>query len=98
MRRYETKTVEFEQTLCVELVCDICHRSRKGTNRWETGCYEVNETEVKITVHQKEGTSYPDGGSGDELIIDICPECFKEKLVPWVESHGSKIEQKEWDW
>jgi hypothetical protein len=98
MRRYETKTVEVERTNCVKLVCDLCHRIREGTDQWEACCYEVNDTEVQVTVRQKEGKSYPDCGFGDEVVIDICPECFKTKLIPWVESHGTVIERKDWNW
>jgi len=98
MRHYETKTVAVERRVCVSITCDLCHRTQEGTDRWEAAMYEINETQVQITVLQKEGSSYPDGGSGDEVVIDICPECFKGKLIPWVESHGTRVERKDWDW
>jgi len=58
----------------------------------------VNETEVSVTVKQKEGESYPDGGSGTEYEIDLCPDCFKNRLVPWLKSEGANIGEMEWDW
>ena len=49
--------------------------------------YEVKETEIRL----KTGSNYPEGGSGEETTIDICPECFTEKLIPWVKSQGGGI-------
>ena len=98
MRQYETKMVEVERINCVNITCDICRMVREGTDQWESSYYEINETTIEITVHQKKGSNFPDGGSGDEVVIDICPECFKNKLIPWVESYGTKIERKNWDW
>ena len=46
----------------------------------------------------KTGSNYPEGGSGEETTIDICPDCFKDKLIPWVESFGGKPTVKEWNW
>lgn len=76
-----------------KLKCDICQRD--FDNHWDRQfSYEVLETVVKF----KTGESFPEGGSGKEIIIDICPECFKRTLVPFIESFGSKIVEKEWDW
>jgi len=49
-------------------------------------------------MKQKEGSNYPEGGTGTEYEIDLCPKCFKERLVPWLKSEGAAIEEKEWDW
>lgn len=77
--------------------CDLCGLTAK-TNEWGASSYEVCETEVEITIRQKEGSSYPEGGQGTEFEVDLCPKCFKEKLVPWLRSQGAKIEEREWDW
>ncbi len=29
----------------------------------------------------KKGYQYPEGGSGIEVNIDICPECFENKII-----------------
>jgi len=65
-------------------------------NNWSQSFYEVNETEVSVTVKQREGSSYPEGGMGTEYDIDLCPKCFKERFVPWLVSQGANIEQKDW--
>jgi hypothetical protein len=93
MKTYQKKQVTREETYLVEMKCDLC----SGTSRnddWTTGSYEVNETQIRW----KEGDSYPEGGSGTEIEVDICPECFKTKLIPWLESQGAAIRKKEWDW
>lgn len=99
MKIYETKTVPArEVTNCVGRTCDLCGHSSKSDG-WNCGIYEVNETTVSVSVHQKEGSSYPEGGSGTEYDIDLCPVCFKNELVPWLKSRGAKnIQEKEWDW
>ena len=81
-----------EYDALVETKCDLCGKTT--TKEWKGHSDDAAETEVRF----KTGTIYPEGGSGDETTIDICPECFRTKLIPWVESHGGKPTTKEWDW
>jgi hypothetical protein len=77
-----------------ETKCDICGKVFRGSD-WDAEVYEISETEVRY----KEGNSYPDSGSGTETKIDVCPDCFKTKLIPWVKSFGiSDPKAEEWDW
>ena len=76
--------------------CDLC--GKIGADSWGGGCYEVLETEMTVTIIQKEGNSYPEGGTGTEYEIDLCPDCFKSRLVPWLISQGANIQENEWDW
>jgi hypothetical protein len=98
MRHYEKvkvpeKTVEKH----IKTTCDICNK--EATNGgWETSSYEINETEVRVEVRQKDGNSYPGSGWGEQFCADICPECFKGKLIPWLKEQGCKAEVEEWDW
>lgn len=98
--REVTETVELKEvkTKHIKITCDICKREAKKGSWNEGGVYEINETEIEVTVRQKEGTNYPEGGQGFEMVVDLCPVCFKEKLVPWLESQGAVIEEKPWDW
>jgi hypothetical protein len=76
------------------ITCDICGREGKDDD-WEARGYDVCEVEVR----HKQGVNYPDSGDGDEIDLDVCPECFREKLVPFIESFGRvKIKPKEWSW
>jgi hypothetical protein len=78
--------------------CDLCGVMSRGEH-WEAkGIYESNETIIAVEVMQKEGANYYDGGSGTKYEVDLCPTCFKEKLIPWLNSQGAEIKQEEWDW
>ena len=72
-------------------VCDLC--GDESEDNWAPG-YSANKTEVKII----EGKSYPEGGSGTEISYDICPTCFKTKLIPWLESQGAHTIEYDWSW
>ena len=78
-----------------KVLCDLCvNRDYNGMSS-----YEFDEVEVEIIVKRREGANYPEGGSGTETVIDVCPGCFKAKLVPWVLSHGkTNIVTEDWDW
>lgn len=77
--------------------CDLCSR-KSDRDDWTSGSYNVNETEIRIEITQKDGSSYPEGGSGQSYDIDLCPTCFKSQLVPWLISQGAKVKREDWDW
>lgn len=98
MKTYKTITIpESEKKVLAGRKCDLCGKESTGTD-WDAGTWEVNETEVKVIVKQKDGENYPEGGSGEEYEIDICPECFLNRLVPWLKSEGADIKPTEWEW
>jgi uncharacterized protein (DUF2225 family) len=98
MRKYTKKPrVIEEREVLSEVSCDLCGKvGRYGD--WESSNWEVAESEIEIEVRYKDGASYPDGGSGQKYNVDICPECFKDKLIPWLESQGCKAKFEDWDW
>lgn len=97
MKRYEKQAVPASlRTVLVERCCDLCGRAAKD-DEWDAGTYTVSETEILVEVRQKDGSAYPEGGSGTKYEVDLCPKCFKEKLVPWLISQGAKIEKLDWD-
>ena len=98
-RKYEKRTKTYEETVLVEKRCDLCGVLGEPEDSWSpSGIYDVNETEVEVTVRQKEGSQYPDGGSGTQFVVDLCPTCFKYKLIPWLRSQGADLKQTDWDW
>jgi len=97
MRNYVEETVEITRTTLKQITCDLCGREAKK-GHWDSSIYSVNETDIEVTIKQKEGDTYPESGSGTEIIVDLCPTCFKERLVPWLNSQGASIEEKEWDY
>ncbi len=103
MKFYETKIkppqpeTTYKKFLCRK--CDLCgFETKHGDGEWSGGWYDINDTDIRVEIKQKEGTNYPEGGSGTNYEIDLCPNCFKEKLVPWLKSQGANIEEQEWDW
>ena len=86
-----TKTVDVPATTRVVVertTCDLCGQEIKSKR------FGVDEVEIL----RREGTSYPEGGSGTECAVDMCGDCFEKKLVPWLESQGAKVLRTEWDW
>lgn len=82
----------------VAVVCDLCGaRDRNGLwstpatgSRWPSRC------EVEVRLEYTVG----DGDSGDisTTSYDICPACFRGRLMPWLESQGAKptVEQRDY--
>lgn len=68
--------------------CDLCQREIRKDQ------YDATETHVSLRT----GTSYPEGGSGIEVEFDICVDCFKGRLIPWMQVQGAPVEEREWEW
>lgn len=97
MREYVEQQVTRNERRCVRRTCDLCGAEGKADD-WDGVTYSINETEVRVEVRQKQGSNYPDCGFGTEIVVDICPRCFKDRLVPWLESQGARVQRREWDW
>ena len=94
MQTYKTITVPAkpaqERIVGDKLFCDVCGKEEKNTG-WQTPAFDINETEIR----HKYGSIFPEGGSWEETDVDICPECFKDKFIPWIESFGiTKVKYK----
>ncbi len=87
------KKVPSVRTILDEMSCDLCDKKTKH-DEWGIQNYEVAETEITI----REGFSYPDGGYGTKITIDICTSCFKTKLIPWLIKQGVNIKEEKWDY
>ena len=95
MKHYEDVPVPATtRRQCVKRTCDLCG---KEGNKW--GCWKdaAGFGEPESTVELRTGHQYPEGGTGTKWEIDICPECFENKLVPWVRSRGADIQLEEWN-
>lgn len=93
-----TKQVEIPAEVRTQLdhiKCDLCDATTTRHDNWSgTSSYDINE----VTVALKSGTGFPDGGGTESIVIDICPNCFKEKLVPWFIALGGSPRKEEHDW
>lgn len=94
------KTIEVPATTRqqqVSMSCDFCGKETKSYS-WDRAYYEVNETEVCVELKHKEGFHYPESGSGQEFQCDMCPTCFKEKLVPFLKTIAkTPLDYKDYD-
>lgn len=70
------------------VTCDLC-----GAEIREK-LYSAEE----VTVCHRTGDSYPEGGSGTEVDVDMCGPCFDTKLVPWLRSIGVEPVARNWSW
>jgi hypothetical protein len=95
LKVYETQQVPAStQEVCVRRRCDLCRTESNGSD-WESGIYRVREdTDVGITVkYARNVWGYDGGGEVRKYEIDLCPACFRDRLVPWLKSEGAAIEE-----
>jgi hypothetical protein len=97
MRTYIKKTITKEVEELQETKCDLCGKIAK-CGHWESSCWDVNDVELDISIVNKTGKSYPETSWGTTYMVDMCPECFQKKLIPWLESQGATILEREWDY
>ena len=96
MRTYKKVIRPAHETIIVDkLKCDLCEKEVDG-DEWGSSYYRIED--VVVEIRYKTGSNYPDGGMGKEYVVDMCPDCFVNKLIPWLQSQGSDIQSKEWDW
>lgn len=94
MQYHEKRQRTEEYNHLIKVVCDLCGKENQSTD-WATGFHEKDT--VDVTVKQRECSIYPEGGTGTEYKIDLCPECFKDRLVPWLRSEGANIRELDWE-
>jgi hypothetical protein len=77
-----------EITITDAIVCDLCKKEFKG-DEWTDDTYHHIETKVSYNDYE----SFPDDYyTNEEISMDICPECFKHKLIPWILKQGGQDE------
>lgn len=89
---------ETRRSVVSHVSCDLC--GCPG----DPDCYtEISWTQdpseiLLTTVALMQGTSHADGGSLQLTTCDICPNCFRVKLRPWLESQGAAFRDFKNDW
>lgn len=95
MKIYEKKIIPAkEYSNCVKRKCDLCG-IESNDDDWAGGIYEVNESTISMEITCRTGEVYPDGGFTSHWEVDICPKCFVDKLIPWMNSQGADIQKPE---
>ena len=83
------KTIE----VITAVTCDLCGRKGRDGD-WAKSLFDVEDVEISY----ESGYRYPECGSTEVISYDICPDCFKNKLMPWLKSQGADPEIKDVDW
>jgi hypothetical protein len=84
------KTVEVPAHTRTEtdfIECELCKSRTINDHNWghrERGSYHVDWATIKL----ERGSNYPEGASITTTIVDMCPDCFEQKLIPWIRSQG----------
>jgi hypothetical protein len=88
MKYYKTENIHVEQSKLEKTTCDLCGEVIEKKR------YSAEQ----VTVEYRTGSSFPECGWGNCVEVDMCPDCFKERLQPWLESQGCTLKNKEWQW
>jgi hypothetical protein len=99
MKNYITTSIPAKtREVLVSKTCDICKEIHDvdEEDSWTGDKYNILETEIRLEEGSDYG--YDSGGNKEITEVDICPDCFKNHLIPWLESIGATIRKKEVDW
>lgn len=100
MKKYKTVTEPartFQQ--CDFIECDFCGKKGKGDDWTNSSTYTTDETEIEVTIRHKHGDNWPSGGVGDTFSCDMCPDCFKAKLIPYLKTIAkNSLDYEDWAW
>jgi hypothetical protein len=88
MKHYHKEITQVEKEVLDKVVCDLCGK------KIVQGSYDVDE----VTIQRRTGVAFPDSHSGEILSVDMCGECFENKLLPWLRSQGCKETVKDYDY
>lgn len=76
MRFKRNKREETREVWDTGTICDICKKEIL------VRLFEKKDVDISATI----GASYPEGDSATTYELDVCAECFQEKVKPLIES------------
>lgn len=94
---YEERPKTITEKWCVKRICDLCGKEAQFPDQgdWEASTsHDVSRVEISI----EEGSSFPEGAVKEKTQYDVCPTCFKEVVVPFLESKGGKARTTDTGW
>jgi len=89
MRVYGTRSIE-ERTLD-SVTCDVCGSQVSGNHGWGQTQHDL----VYSTVALYESEMFPEHHITTVTSYDLCPGCFRSRLMPWLEGLGAKPQVEE---
>jgi len=81
-RKFEMKdhVIRRQERTLVECTCDLCGA---GGGPWDDFFYHGTPGQrLESVVSLKDGSSNQGGGYYDQYSYDVCPDCFKSKIMP----------------
>lgn len=94
MRVYEEKKVVKKEKFLVRTSCVFCE-TIANDGYLDSSSGEIDKAEVEVNITQKKNMRSQEDGHGTRINLDLCSECFKNKLIPWLVGEGADIEE---DW
>lgn len=80
-------TRTYESDVIDSVTCDMC-KHESGRGGWADDDFHHH---IETSVSYRDYTSYPeDTYTDEEITFDICPDCFKKRLLPWMKSQGAE--------
>jgi hypothetical protein len=99
VKLYKEVSRTIKEKIIGDTLCDICGLSEKKWENTKGQSWGYHEEEVSLS--HKITQTYCGEGTTNEIDLDICPVCFRDKIFPFVKSISYKpenIEYREIDW
>lgn len=90
MKHYRDKYIE-AHTVKEEYLttCDLCGEKIEGLKSGDS---------EEVTIEHNISHGYIEGGYGRKTEIDMCGNCFKCTLIPFLNSQGVNVHYRDYDW
>jgi hypothetical protein len=86
-----------------KISCDLCGSEARGeahhlTRHGDGGSWEGGWDFHDVCVAVSRGFTYPECGESTTEFYDICPDCFRKVLMPFLAERGAmpKIHKSDW--
>ena len=83
----------YEKEVLESITCELCPKTTSDPENWAIENYHRDE----VIIQRKWGEMYPESGYLQWVILDLCPTCFRDKLIPWFHSLGGQPRTEEMD-
>jgi hypothetical protein len=91
----EEKVTIVSKTQTVTIICDIC---KTPDSEWVPTIDEFEYSKFESEMNFSFSWSGMHDSFGYGFSFDICPKCFTDKFLPFMEESGVNLDDCEWDW
>ena len=92
-----TKLMAVEHEIVASTMCDLCGSQTPG-EAWKLGLAGDESEIVEMSFCEEWNAEYNGGGDRTDTVFDICPVCWRSKIMPWMLAQGAqpRIEKSDW--